>query len=639
MIYLYEDNNKFYLKISDLNTKDFNKVLNKVRNFHFLYEDCFGYTSKNPKILLDCFYELCDDFEGCCSKETEIKINSFNPYVASFKPQRLKINMNYFTKWPVKGQYQIDDVIKMTQYGRIINANKQGTGKTYETVQTINQLFDKNLADRILIVVIPVMMYSWKRALLEEFSDFFVEKDFVIVTEANRDVFLNVEKLPKVVITSYNTLRLASDASWKINNPLKILKEDSKILRDYVKKNRLQNVDIEKISKKIWIEKSKNYRKCQIDFSGWGMNRVLIPDEAHKLVHLDTRWTQIFAKESVYFKYLFELSGTIAPSGIQDYYSPLKLIDNNLVDDDYTAFLHTLGEVGTDFSQYALRSIDPEKALKFQKRIKPYIIRHTLRDVIDLPPVSFKKVYLDFSDSIKQQELYRYISEEELKTIKDNNGFIRYKDVVVKFPYLMQALSDPCLLQGKIDIPILKNWKFEDSLKYKALISIIKNAFEDDKDQKIIIWEEHPNTIDRLGKSLSKFNPIIIHGSSTPKGKEKFSWRDDQIQNVFKKDKDRKILIANPATLGTGPNVQFCKTVIYFSRSFNFVDYDQSFSRVERIGMIEGVIYYVLLVDKSLDIHCDRVLENRKLLDNLFLKPSLTQEDCKNIFAGVAKVI
>ena len=153
------------------------------------------------------------------------------------------------------------------------------------------------------------------------------------------------------------------------------------------------------------------------------------------------------------------------------------------------------------------------------------------------------------------------------------------------------------------------------------------------KEQKIIIWDIHPDTIDRLADKLSQYNPVVVHGQNTPKGKEKNKWRDEQVQ-IFRNDKKRKILIANPETLGTGKNLQFCKTVIFYSRSFSFVDYDQSFSRNERIGMIEGITYYLLLVDHSLDIHCDNVLKNRKLLDDLFTKPGLTLQDCKNIFAG-----
>jgi len=202
----------------------------------------------------------------------------------------------------------------------------------------------------------------------------------------------------------------------------------------------------------------------------------------------------------------------------------------------------------------------------------------------------------------------------------------------------MEALSDPCLIKDKLLLDDLVSWKFEDSVKYKYAKMIIEDEFSFNKDQKIIIWEEHPDTIDRLGEAFKKYNPILIHGSSHPSNVEKFAWRDYQINEVFKKDKTRRILIANPETIGTGSNLQFCKTVIYFSRSFKFVDFDQSYSRTERIGMIEGVTYYLLLVDKSLDIHCDNVLSNRKLLDELFLKSGLTQQDCQHIFAGIAKV-
>ena len=975
MIYLYKHDNNFYLKLMDMDTADFNTALFVIRNYHFTYENPYGYTNSNPLMLLDCYYELCDNFEGTLDSKVEEEINNYNPYVASFKSQRFNLDMSMFDKYPPFGQYQIDDIKKMVQGKRILNANKQGTGKaqplsadiltnlgwkkmggihledlvateegtfkpvkkifpqgkqpiyrlifndgsstrctsdhlwsykthndifnkkntyrtcttqdlidkkikyntvyipmvepvqfeekelgidpwlmgvligngsfltgsvtfstsysfivdkvnskitdknisikershlnfaitsdipkysnyilneikkcgllykksidkfipdnykyasvqqrielltglidtdgyvdkkgyclqyctsskllkddvifivqslggiatvsskaprignkeyaesyiitirlpsniipisipyklerfipktkypprrilksvefdgieeaqcisidskehlyvtdncivthnTYESVMTMYQLLEKNLIDKVLIIVIPSVIYDWKRALLEEFPLYCHEKDILIVTEENRDVFEHVENLPKVVILSYSTLRLASDYMWKLENPFKVLSATNKDIIKYCKQRKLKvdSIDLEKISKKIYQDRCSNYRKFQIDFSTWGTNRMLICDEAHRLVNMPTRWTQVVHKEKDFFDYRYPLSGTPHPKGIQDLYSPVKLLDDNLVDDNYTVFLHTLGDVGTSFSSYALKSIDPEKAKRFQERISPYLIRHTLRDVVDLPPIDFKRVYIPFEG--KQQQLYQDIVNNQLVALKEEKGILRYKDVSTKFPYMLESLSDPCLLKDKIvNIETLTNWKFEDSLKYKMLMQIVTDEFEYDKEQKIIIWDIHPDTIDRLADKLSQYNPVVVHGQNTPKGKEKNKWRDEQVQ-IFRNDKKRKILIANPETLGTGKNLQFCKTVIFYSRSFSFVDYDQSFSRNERIGMIEGITYYLLLVDHSLDIHCDNVLKNRKLLDDLFTKPGLTLQDCKNIFAG-----
>lgn len=637
MITIQKIDNGFYIKSFLTDSSDFNRYVEACRKYHLSFDNIKkGYTNSNPKILLEVVDELGDEFDVFVKESIRKEIDEYNPYIPSFKPRRLKIEKSFFEKFPPKGDYQIEDATRMACYGRFGNFNKQGTGKTYESIQAVNQMFFHKLIDKVLIVVIPVLTYNWKREMLE-FSNLFSEEDFLIITESNREKIYEKD-LPKIVITSYDTFRLCSDYAYKQENPYKPFTKIIKPIEKYCEDNKIDiskttEEQLEKINKKLYNEKVKNYRKEQLDFSWWGDNRLIILDESHKIKNMSARRTQILHKHKHFFDYRFCLTGTPHPQGVQDLYSNLKFLDDNLVDSDYVSFLHTLGEVGNGFSKYALASIDEEKANKFLERIKPYYCRRFLRDVVkDLPEVIWKPIYIPFEGM--QKQIYQSIVNEELTTLKEEKGVIKYKDLIVKFPYMMSVLSDPLLVADKIlEFGGLKNWKFEDSLKFKTANSLIDSILEDG-DEKIVIWEEHPDTIDRLGKAFEKYNPICISGTTTPKGREKYEWRDEQI-NKFKTDKKVKILIANPATLGTGTNLQFVRHVIYFSRNADFVNWDQSVSRTERIGMVGDVIYYILIMDNSLDVHMDTILKDKETLDRLFLKQGLTTKDCKDIFAGV----
>jgi len=637
MITIQKIDNGFYIKSFLTDSSDFNRYVEACRKYHLSFDNIKkGYTNSNPKILLEVVDELGDEFDVFVKESIRKEIDEYNPYIPSFKPRRLKIEKSFFEKFPPKGDYQIEDATRMACYGRFGNFNKQGTGKTYESIQAVNQMFFHKLIDKVLIVVIPVLTYNWKREMLE-FSNLFSEEDFLIITESNREKIYEKD-LPKIVITSYDTFRLCSDYAYKQENPYKPFTKIIKPIEKYCEDNKIDiskttEEQLEKINKKLYNEKVKNYRKEQLDFSWWGDNRLIILDESHKIKNMSARRTQILHKHKHFFDYRFCLTGTPHPQGVQDLYSNLKFLDDNLVDSDYVSFLHTLGEVGNGFSKYALASIDEEKANKFLERIRPYYCRRFLRDVVkDLPEVIWKPIYIPFEGM--QKQIYQSIVNEELTTLKEEKGVIKYKDLIVKFPYMMSVLSDPLLVADKIlEFGGLKNWKFEDSLKFKTANSLIDSILEDG-DEKIVIWEEHPDTIDRLGKAFEKYNPICISGTTTPKGREKYEWRDEQI-NKFKTDKKVKILIANPATLGTGTNLQFVRHVIYFSRNADFVNWDQSVSRTERIGMVGDVIYYILIMDNSLDVHMDTILKDKETLDRLFLKQGLTTKDCKDIFAGV----
>ena len=595
MITIQKINDSFYLKAFSTDSSDFNRYIETCRKYHLSFDSLKkSYTASNPKILLEVVDELSDEMDTFIKDSIRKEINDYNPYVPSFKPRRLKIEKSFFEKFPPKGDYQIEDATRMACYGRMINANEMGLGKTYETVQTINQLFFHSLADRVLIVTIPSTLYNWNYEI-QQFSDLFNEDDFLIITEANRQKIYEKD-LPKIVIISYNTFKLCSDYCYK-----------------------QQNKEI------------KKYRKAQIDFSWWGTNRILICDEIHTAKNMDTRWTQILHMHKQYFEYRYGLSGTPSPNGIHELYSPIKFIDDNLVDKNYIDFLRTIGDVGTKYSKYALASIDEKKAKTFYDRIKPYVIRRFLRDHIDLPRVHRKNIYIELSGIHKQ--IYQSVVNDSLTQIKEQNGVLLYKDLQMKFPYILQSLSDPLLIQDKIlELSAMKSLKFESCVKVLAMDNLISDLFSEQKDRKIIVWGTHPETLNRLGERYGKYKPIVIHGGNTPKTeKDKYKWRHEQILD-FKKNNSR-MLIANPSVLGTGVNIAFANAIIHYDRNFNFTENKQSDGRMERIGLNEEATIYNLIVANSLEIHLEKSLENKQLVDELFLKTGyLTKERVKDIF-------
>jgi len=506
------------------------------------------------------------------------------------------------------------------------------THNTYESIQTLNQLISKNLADRILIVTIASTLYNWQYEILN-FSDLFTAEDILIITEANREVF-HTKQLPKIVIVSYNTFRLCSDYIWKLDNPYKPLKEkltkvQEKELQSLCKAKKIKFKEqspeqLEKLNKKLYLEKQSNYRNTQIDFSDWGTSRILITDECHNLNHMDTRWTQIVHKEKKYFNYIYPLSGTPSPNGIQELYSPLKLLDDNLVDEEYVNFLHSIGDVGTSFSQFELASIDEAKAKKLYDRIKPYVIRRFLRDHIDLPQVERKNIYIPFEGI--QKQIYQTIVNNTITAIKEEKGVVTYKDIQVKFPYIFQALSDPLLIKDKILELGYTTVNFCSTIKFVAL----KTLLEDLTSKKIVVWGIHPQTLDRLAEEFKDYKCMIIHGQNTPKGQEKNKWRDDQVRDF--KTNDSRILFANPSVLGTGVNISFANTLIHYDRDFNYTIHEQSDGRMERIGLAEDAEIYNLIIVDSLEIFLEKALENKKIVDTLFLSSGLTQKEVKSIF-------
>lgn len=621
-------NNKYYLKInSTTSTKEFNDILLILKQHGITYDNKeHASYHKNPQVLVDCLYELADTYDTFISDRLKKEIDEYDPFIPSFKPIRKQLEKSFFEKYPPLGQYQIDDVQKMYNYGRVLNACKQGLGKSYSFIQTANQFFYHKEADKVLIVAISPVLYNWKREL-KRFSPYFTDDNIQIITKDQRAIFDYIDG-KDVLIMTYNTLKLVSDYYYFQNNTVK--RRDKKT----AEKIKEQEDEIKRAS--------KTYEKSQIPFDTWGTNRIIVADEAHKLKNMKTRWTQIIHQVKNYFNYRYPMSGTPAPNNVSELFSHIKFLDDELIESDYGTFVKTIANVGTKYSDYEIESFIDYKVAKFEKRIKPYMIRRFLRDHLELPQVYRKKIYVELQG--KHKELYQKLVSHELISIKKEHGAFSYKIVKSKFPFILQVLSDPSLLNGKLDstetelIETLSKWKFEDSLKFQSCKEIIESIFEDNKDSKVVIWSEHPNTIEQLAKEFDKYGVVIVHGQSTPKGRENSEWRDYVCNELFKNDVSKHILISNPTTIGVGTNLQYVQNVITYDEGFSFVDKDQKDSRFERSGMIGEVTYWKIIVDDSLEIYQDKVIEDKTYEDRMLGKDKnrevLTMNDINAIFKG-----
>jgi len=84
--------NTFYLKAFSLDSSEFTKYVARCRKKLFKYVEKKGYTTENPKLLLEFIDELGDDFDIFVSDKIRQEIEDYNPYIPSFKPRRLKFD-------------------------------------------------------------------------------------------------------------------------------------------------------------------------------------------------------------------------------------------------------------------------------------------------------------------------------------------------------------------------------------------------------------------------------------------------------------------------------------------------------------------------------------------------------------------
>ena len=616
-VYLSENKKKIAVKISG---SKFGELKNCLKENGFIFskeglpgayvDACWIHTIDSS--IDGTFTELnrIDPFR--ISQEVEDLINP-KPETEYF---RAKYDESLLTVPPL-AEYQTRAIKQGIGQSRCMFAHKQGLGKTFIAFGVLNHLWHFGYVDRALILCRPEGVYNLKRELLR-FQTFGITEDDVYIADAkNRTPF---QSDAKVVICTYRTfLMLCDDAYKKTHKGKKEVSENGKTQTKYTKR---------------WLN-------SPIDLSNWGTGRVLFCDESHSLKNRQARWSYAVDLESEFFRFRYLMTGTPYPKAIEDLWEQFHIMDPNIICKDFYSFLGDIAVLGTKFSAYAVRYYKETSIERFLDKVKPWIIREFATDNLDLPEQIEERIYVHLSD--KQRAIYQEFVSYRLENIKergtDSKHFMR--EVYNDFPRIQLAVSDPCMLKGKIEpernmslYRRINDYKFEDSTRVEVCDSLVEKHLEEGS--KIIIWSGHPTVIENLGKHYKKYKPYLIHGAmEVEKGMTKDAYIDSIIED-FKTNPDRNVLIASYYMIATSKNITEANVMIYYDRPWNWSIEDQSKERNHRPGSkFDHIMVYYLIAEKTLEERQDRVLTQRKNLDEEVLNyDSLDKDTWRKIFEG-----
>ena len=508
---------------------------------------------------------------------------------------------NVLLKSTPMGKFQEEGIIKGVQQNRLLYAWEMGLGKTFAVVSVMNHLWEKGEVDRILVIAPTESVYNFRREFLRFNSFNLKEEDFYIANVNNRTPF---EADPKVIIMTYRTFLMLSDEAYKRKTK----------------------------------RSSKNYTTPTLPIENWGTKRAIILDESHHIKNMKARQSKVLALHKHYFEYRYLLSGTPDPNGVEGYFNQMEFLDEGAIGKDYFIWLKEVANIGNRFSEVGINYYYPDKVKSFVDSIKPWVLREFTEGNVELPELVIKKIYTEFNP--KQLKIYQDLVSYTLYVLKEKDGVIEPKKVVDKFPFIIQAIDNPCLLEGKIDKQIspslfhqISKWKFSDHSKLELSDSLLETYIKEEG-RKVILWSGHPLTINQLSEYYSKYEPFIVHGSLNLGKESKEAYRD-RILTEFKTSKSRNLLIASYLVLSTSVNIVEATRNIFFDRSFDYTYWAQAIKRTHRIGQKERVLTTPLIIENSLDERLDRSLDSKENINaNLFSADSLSKEEWKSIFLG-----
>jgi hypothetical protein len=603
MYYIDYNNNQYLVSFNkkEIDYIDANYFLNSI---HIYYDKKNKKHTFNQDKILDTialldYYQEEYLLSNSAKEAFENKVKSYIPKQKYFRNVKfdeslLNPNIELFN-------FQKEGLNFTLSRSRSYVADDPGLGKTITAICTFTQWFADNKIDKLIIIVKTGLSYTWVEEILNTVNYFSPEDIVVIQNENKLKAFDNYPNVKIFIIANH------------------LLKP---LFLSYKK-----NTDIKKSASKIhWKEFVNLYDKLSTKKLG------LIVDEAHELTNSKAISTKALMSHIHFFDFICCLSATPTGNYFEKYFNSLQLCDSTAVPFTEIAFKCYISEsMGTQYNPYAILEYKEDVIEEFKNKVlRLYFLKRNKRD---LPEMKYKKIvkpiYLEMSD--RHKSLYRIFIQDEILKMEREKGFVNFKAILNKFPYLSMIVDNPLLLKGRVESQIfnqqLNTWKIENDDKFQFLGSLVE-SYVKQSGKKILIFDNHPDTIDLLSVKFKEHKPLRLHGKMGYSEEDK-----KKVAELFNdKQNENRILIANPQVGGVGYNFnKGTNHIIFYTLPNDSVLYTQALDRCDRIDNTTDALVDILLYRKSIDILRYMRNINRLKLNEDFLNKALSREELKNL--------
>lgn len=303
----------------------------------------------------------------------------------------------------------------------------------------------------------------------------------------------------------------------------------------------------------------------------------LIVDEAHRFKTLTA-----FRSQALYYDLIpwsnrvILMSGTPMPNRPIELYAPISQLRPALINHQSQ---HSFGVKYCEahYNGYEWKYDGAKNLGDLKKRIRPAFMLRLTKDKVlkDLPEKSEKVVNLPFKLPKKLESLGKQLEGQPVNDLIEN---------------IIKLKTDR---KVEDELPIATYRRQIGLLKARHAVEYIAGTLSE-SGESVLVFAHHRDVISQLEKSLKKFKPLVIQGS-TPNAER------HQIVNIFQTDPERKLFIGNILASGVGITLTKATKVIFVEYSWVPGENDQAADRAHRIGQKDHVIVEYLLVKDSLD--------------------------------------
>ena len=291
----------------------------------------------------------------------------------------------------------------------------------------------------------------------------------------------------------------------------------------------------------------------------WG---AIICDESHRIARRTSKQSKAlwYLSRRVKSEYRGILTGTPIEGDELDLWAQFRFLNPKLLGSSWVTFSRRNCRK-TGYMGYK-RKLKKHKIKWFYNTIKPYVFQIETRDAVEIPPEI--DMFIDFELTGKAKKAYQELEDQFYTKYEDTEVLTR---IAIVNMLRLQQLTGGFLDSGEEVIKLEQN-------KLLTLMDFIEDY---PIEKKLVICCRFTAEIDALTAALSKKRKVGVLDGRTKK-KDRGIWVDFQTKKV------PHIYITQERAGGLGIELFAADTLLFFSTTYSYIDYEQIRRRVCRPG-------------------------------------------------------
>lgn len=320
---------------------------------------------------------------------------------------------------------------------------------------------------------------------------------------------------------------------------------------------------------------------------------LIIADESQRIKTHNASQSKAMHELGDRARYKLILSGTPVQNEAIDIFSQYRFLDPSIFGLNFYSFKNRYCVMGGFEQRQIIRYRDLDQLIKKEHSIA---YRVTKEEALDLPEQTFESRYVSLS--AKERNLYDRLRRDSYAEL-DSGGTITATTVLTRLLRLQQ-FTGGFLVEDEATKPQLVSRG-----KLDALADILQD-YVVEGGKKLVIFARFLPEIHEIEALCEKVFKASAHKGQPPKravaiyGEIKKEERGGIVQQ-FQTDPGTMVFIGQIDTAGTGITLTAADTCVYYSVNFNYATYEQSLSRIHRIGQRNACLYIHLQVENSID--------------------------------------